>query len=109
MSPVSVVRQNRAIVAALTLAVSVSADAATVQITMENLVISPAEASAKIGDTIEWINKDIFAHTATARNGDWEVTMPPKKTVTLVLKKAGSIDYYCRFHPNMKATLTVAP
>ena len=96
-------------VAALTLAMSVSAHAATIQITMENLVISPAEASAKVGDTIEWINKDIFVHTATARNGDWDVTMPPKKTVTLVLKKAGTVEYYCRFHPNMKATLTVAP
>jgi plastocyanin len=96
-------------VAALTLAMSVSAHAATIQITMENLVIAPAEASTKVGDTIEWINKDIFVHTATARNGDWDVTMPPKKTVTLVLKKAGTVDYYCRFHPNMKATLTVAP
>ena len=71
-------------------------------------MISPAEASAKGGDTIEWINKDIVAHTATARNGDWDVTMPPKKTGTLVLKKAGMIDYYCRFHPNMKATLAVS-
>jgi plastocyanin len=97
------------IVVVLLLRTSVSAQAETIQITMENLVFSPAEVSAKIGDTIEWINKDIFAHTATARNGDWDVTMPPKKTVTLVLKKAGSIDYYCRFHPNMKATLTVAP
>ncbi len=96
-------------VAALTLAMSVSAHAATIQITMENLVVTPAEASAKVGDTIEWINKDIFVHTATARNGDWDVTMPPKKTVTLVLKKAGTVDYYCRFHPNMKATLVVAP
>ena len=87
----------------------VSASAATLQITMDNLVFSPAEASAEVGDTIEWINKDIFAHTATARNGDWDVTMPPKKTVTLILKKAGTIDYYCRFHPNMKATLTVTP
>ena len=98
-----------AIAAALTLAMSVSADAATVQITMENLVISPAEASAKVGDSIEWINKDIFAHTATARNGDWDVTMPPNKTVTSVLRKAGTVEYYCRFHPNMKATLVVAP
>ena len=97
------------IAAALTLGASVSAHAATIQITMENLVFAPAEASAKVGDTIEWINKDIFAHTATARNGDWDVTLPPKKTVTLVLKKAGAIDYYCRYHPNMKATLTVAP
>ena len=76
---------------------------------MENLVISPAEASAKVGDTIELINMDFVAHTATSRNGDWDVTIPPKKTGTLVLKKAGMLDYYCRFHPNMKATLAVAP
>src|SRR3954447_25387287 len=98
-----------AIVAALTLAMPVSADAATVQITMENLVVSPAEASAKVGDTIEWINKDVFAHTATARNGDFDVTIAPKKTATSVLKKAGTVEYYCRFHPNMKAVLTIAP
>jgi plastocyanin len=97
------------IVAVLTLGISISAHAATIQISMENLVISPAEASAKVGDTIEWINEDVFAHTATARNGDWDVTMPPKKTVALVLKKAGTIEYYCRFHPNMKATLIIAP
>jgi plastocyanin len=98
-----------AIVAALTVAMSASADAATIQITMENLVISPADASANVGDTIEWINKDVFAHTATARNGDWDVIMPPKKTVTSVLNKAGAVEYYCRFHPNMKATLVIAP
>jgi plastocyanin len=76
---------------------------------MQNLVIAPAEVTAKVGDTIEWVNKDVFAHTATARNGDWDVTLPPKKTATLILKKAGTIDYYCRFHPNMKARLTIAP
>ena len=97
------------IVTALALGSSVSAHAATIQIAMENLVISPAEATAKVGDTIELINKDIFVHTATARNGDFDVSMPPKKTVTYVLKKAGTIDYYCRFHPNMKAVLNVAP
>jgi plastocyanin len=96
-------------VTAMTLGNSVSAQAATIQISMENMVIAPAETSAKVGDTIEWVNKDILVHTATARNGDWDVMMPAKKTVTLVLKKAGTIDYYCRFHPNMKATLTVAP
>ena len=97
------------IVTTLTLGISVSAHAATIQIAMENMVIAPAEMSAKVGDIIEWVNKDILAHTATARNGDFDVVMPPKKTVTMVLKKAGTIDYYCRFHPNMKATLTVTP
>jgi plastocyanin len=97
------------IVIALALRTPVSAHAATIQITMENLVIAPAETNAKVGDTIELTNKDIFAHTATARNGDFDVMMPPKKTVTYVLKKAGTIEYYCRFHPNMKAVLNVAP
>ena len=99
-----------ALVAAIVvLGASVSAQAETIQITMENLVVSPAEATAKVGDTIEWINKDVLAHTATARNGDWDVMLPPKKNGTLVLKKAGTVEYYCRFHPNMKAVLKIEP
>jgi plastocyanin len=87
----------------------VPARAATIEITMENLVISPAEVSAKVGDTIAWINKDVFAHTATAKNGDFDVTLPPRKSATSILKKAGTVEYYCRYHPNMKATLKIEP
>ncbi|WP_249143871.1 cupredoxin domain-containing protein [Bradyrhizobium lablabi] len=90
-------------------AMAVPAHAATIQIVMENLVVSPAEASAKVGDTIEWVNKDILAHTATAKNGDFDVAIAPKTTVTSVLQKAGTVEYYCRYHPNMKAVLTIAP
>ena len=72
-------------------------------------MISPAETSSKVGDTIECINKDFFAHTATARNGDWDVNLPPKKNGSLILKKAGTVEYFCRFHPNMKASLVVEP
>jgi plastocyanin len=76
---------------------------------MENLEIAPAVVSAKVGDTVEWINKDFLVHTATARNGDFDVNLAPKKTGSVVVKKAGTVDYYCRYHPNMKATLNVAP
>ena len=90
-------------------AMAVPAHAATITITMENLVVSPTETTAKVGDTLELVNKDFVAHTATARNGDFDVMMPSKKTVTYVLKKAGTVDYFCRFHPNMKATLKIEP
>jgi plastocyanin len=101
---------GRQFVLALALAASaVPAQAATIQIVMQDLVFAPAEVSAKVGDTIEWVNKDVFAHTATARNGDFDVNLPPKKTVTSVLSKAGMIEYYCRYHPNMKAVLKIAP
>ena len=102
-------RRTLLIALALLSGATVPAQAATIQIVMDNLVVSPAQVTARVGDTIEWINKDIFAHTATARNGDFDVAMPPKKTVTSVLKKAGTVEYYCRFHPNMKAVLTIAP
>jgi plastocyanin len=96
--------------AAIALAVAVvPAHAGTIQISMENLDVSPVEATAKVGDTIEWINKDVVAHTATSRNGDFDVNIPAKKTAMFTLKKAGKVDYYCRYHPNMKATLKIEP
>ena len=98
-----------AMAAALLLWTAFPAHAATIEITMENLVISPAEVSAKVGDTVMWINKDVFAHTATAKNGDFDVMLPPKKSASFVVKKAGTVDYYCRYHPNMKATLKTEP
>ena len=101
---------RRILLTALVLgAMAVPAHGATIQIVMENLVFSPAEVTAKVGDTVEWVNKDVFVHTATARNGDFDITMPPKKTVTSVLNKAGTVEYYCRFHPNMKAVLKIEP
>jgi plastocyanin len=94
---------------ALLAATCVPARAATVQISMENMQISPTEMSAKVGDTVEWTNNDVVVHTATARNGDFDLTLPAKKSASTVLKKAGTVDYYCRYHPNMKASLKVEP
>lgn len=85
---------------------SASAHAETVRVTIDKLVFSPAVVKAKVGDTIEWVNNDILAHTATVK-GDWDVVIPPKKSATLVIKKAGEVEYYCRFHPNMKAKIDV--
>lgn len=96
-------------IAALAGMLSVSAQAATIQIDIAKLEFIPSAGEARVGDTVEWINKDVIAHTATARNGDWNVMIGPDKTARLVLKKAGAIDYYCRFHPNMKGRLVIAP
>jgi plastocyanin len=88
---------------------AVSTQAETIQIVMDKLVYIPLETSATVGDTIEWINKDILLHTATATNDDWDITIAPKETERLILKKAGTIEYFCRFHPNMKGRIAVVP
>ena len=97
------------IAAALCGPAAVPAAAATVEIGMNNLDFVPAQATAKVGDTIVFNNTDILQHTATARNGDWNVVLPPHKKGSIVVSKAGTFDYYCKYHPNMKGTLTVTP
>ena len=77
---------------------SVPAHAETFHVIIDNLVFSPEELKAKVGDTVAWINKDIVAHTATVRGG-FDVMIEANKSASWVLKKAGIVEYYCRFHP----------
>ena len=87
---------------------SIAARAETIRVTIEKMVFTPAVITAKVGDRIEWINKDIVDHTATVK-GRWDVVISSGKAVTLQLEQAGSVDFYCRFHPNMKGRVTVTP
>ena len=80
----------------------------TVQVKISDLAFSPVEVTARVGDTIRWVNDDIVDHTATAtKGGDWDVMIVAGKQAELQLTRAGEIDYFCRFHPFMKAKITV--
>jgi len=85
-----------------------SARAETIQVKIEKLAFSPPQVTAHVGDTIEWVNKDFVIHTATARNGSWDVMIPPATTASVVLRTDGTVDYYCKFHPNMTGQITIA-
>ncbi len=84
-----------------------AAKPAVVRVTIDSLAFGPQTATAKVGDTIEWTNQDVVVHTATASNHAFDLTLPPGKSVRLVLKKAGAFEYFCRYHPNMRGTLIV--
>lgn len=90
-------------------AASASAPPVTVSIVVSGIAFQQADASVVVGDTIEWINRDVVDHTATERKQAWDVLIPAGKSVRLVVKTAGTFDYYCRFHPNMTARLVVRP
>jgi plastocyanin len=81
----------------------------TIHITIDKLKFTPAQVSAHVGDTIEWTSSDFVAHTATARNKDWDVAIPAKGVGTVVLQHAREIDYFCRLHPNMTGRISVTP
>jgi plastocyanin len=84
------------------------ARADTIQVKMEKLGFVPSEVTAHVGDTIEWVNSDFVAHTATARDGAWDVLIPVNAKKTVVLKTEGTVDYYCKFHPNMTGKILVS-
>ena len=85
-----------------------SANAAVIEIKMAQVAFAPTQVSAHVGDTVEWTNEDIVAHTATARNGAWDLMIGPNSKGTVTLKSAGTIEYYCRLHPNMVGYITVS-
>jgi plastocyanin len=99
----------RRILGALVLVVTTSvARADTIQVKMEKLGFVPAENTAHVGDTIEWINYDFVAHTATARDGSWDVLIPVNGKKKIVLRAEGTVEYYCKFHPNMTGRILVS-
>jgi plastocyanin len=65
-------------------------------------------AGLKVGDTIVLVNRDIVAHTATARDHSFDVVMQPQQSARVTLRHAGAIAFYCRFHPTMQGILNVA-
>lgn len=92
---------------ATTAALPAAAQTRTHTIVMEKMKFGPSPAGLRVGDTIVWVNRDLFRHTATARN-QFDVDLAPGASGRTVLRAAGRIPYICRFHPGMTGVLTVA-
>ncbi|MCF6326540.1 MAG: hypothetical protein L3J21_04510 [Devosiaceae bacterium] len=67
---------------------------------------SPDFIKVRQGDTIVWTNFDIAPHTATAKDNSWDTGEITKgNSVKILVPKEFSSEYFCRFHPNMVASL----
>ena len=97
-----------ALLAALAL-VSPAIAGETIRVAVDKMAFDPPRISARVGDTIEWASSDFVVHTATARNKDWDITIPAKGMGRVTLTHPGEVDYFCRFHPNMTGQIAVAP
>ena len=77
-------------------------------IVVDKMRFGPAPTGVRVGDSVAWVNRDMFRHTATARNGAFDVDLPPGATGTAVMRVAGTFAYACRFHPAMTGQIVVA-
>ena len=80
----------------------------TVTIVVDDLKFTAAPP-LHVGERVRWVNKDIFRHSATAADHSFDVDLPPGGQGGIVLKRPGVIAYSCRYHPDMKGRLVVAP
>lgn len=78
-------------------------------ITMGSMKFGAAPTDLRTGDRVMWVNKDIFRHTATAKDRSFDVDLPPGARKMIVLTKAGEIAVVCRYHPGMRIALRVRP
>ena len=77
-------------------------------VVMDKMKFGPVPAQVRVGDTILWVNEDLFRHTATAKNGAFNVDLQPGAKAKTIVRQAGTIPFICKFHPGMRGVLKVA-
>ena len=76
---------------------------------IRNFAFHPAALTVSPGDTIKWTNMDGAPHTATADDNSWTTgTLRKNQSGVLAVTNGIAKTYHCRFHPNMKAALTIS-
>lgn len=78
-------------------------------VTIDATRFQPAQLTVKAGDSILWVNKDLFPHTVTSKSAGLfdsrVIAAGASWTYTPTTK--GFTAYFCVFHPTMTGTLTV--
>jgi plastocyanin len=86
-----------------------SAESQIRRIEMSGMAFAPAQVTVRAGDTVEWDNGDPFAHTATSKDGGFDVSVSPGRKGDAVMTRPGTFNYVCRYHPNMEGRIVVKP
>jgi plastocyanin len=87
------------------------ADAATESLAVEikDFAYNPPEIAVPIGGSVTWTNQDNAPHTATGldREALQSGAIAFSESFTQAFDTAGTYEYFCEFHPNMKGSIVV--
>lgn len=86
----------------------VATTAASQTVSIRDFAFDPRTTTIEVGDEVTWVNRDPTEHTATARNGSFDTGLLGQgRRASHRFTTPGTFSYYCRPHPNMKATVVV--
>ncbi|HEX9695015.1 MAG TPA: plastocyanin/azurin family copper-binding protein [Actinomycetota bacterium] len=82
---------------------------------IKNLAFAPQNLTVAVGAVVTWTNGDDFAHTVTSGNpsdapsGVFDGPLETNgATFTFQFKDAGTVEYYCKVHPQMTGSVVAA-
>jgi plastocyanin len=78
-------------------------------VTIKNGVYSPNPVSVKVGQSVNWLNSDSIAHTATDSGVFDTGSIAPTSAadVPVPFNTPGTYNYHCTLHANESATIVV--
>jgi len=84
-----------------------AAESAAVEI--KDFAFNPPTINVPVGGSATWTNDDGTAHTATGLDRDalQSGAIAPGGSFTQAFDTAGTFEYFCEFHPNMKGSIVV--
>ncbi|HEX6212694.1 MAG TPA: cupredoxin family copper-binding protein [Methylomirabilota bacterium] len=81
---------------------------ATHTVVIEGMRFVPEVLTVKAGDTVVWVNRDLFPHTATAESDAFDSGLIAADSSWRHTPAAqGEFPYVCTYHPTMTGTLRV--
>ncbi|MGH9277258.1 MAG: cupredoxin domain-containing protein [Acidimicrobiales bacterium] len=76
------------------------------EIVIASFAYCPAATTVAAGTEVTWVNHDDVPHTVTIEAAD-SGPLERGESFSRRFDKPGTYGYYCRFHPNMRATVVV--
>jgi plastocyanin len=82
--------------------------ASEVPVKIEGFAYSPPMLEITVGATVTWTNMDSAPHTVSQTGGFESGKFDMGGTFSFTFDTPGTYEYFCQFHPNMKATIVVS-
>ena len=81
---------------------------ATHTVTIDGSRFDSGDLTVQAGDTVVWVNKDMFPHTVTSETGGFDSqSIASGESWKYRATKKGEFAYLCSFHPTLAGTLRV--
>jgi len=93
--------------AAATLCVT-SAQAADIEVNIDQFAFVPQRLGVKVGTTVTWINDDDVPHTVVSTSKSFRSkTLDTRDRFSFTFTTPGSYEYFCSLHPHMTGAIVV--